>query len=116
MPQREQSRSELPLEIILAIVEHVFENVTIEDRYKVYGILSANRTIYGLVSERLYRTSVLHSSRMTNKFIDALSNSSRLASLTKNLWIASLGLETFSYQLGSSSNSVMRILALTPNL
>lgn len=116
MSQREQPGPKLPLEIILAIVEHVFSDVGIEDRYKVYGVLSANRTIYGLVSERLYRTSVLHSSRMTNKFIDALSTSTRLASLTKNLWIASLGFETFSYQLGSSSNSVMRILALTPNL
>ncbi|KAF8606027.1 hypothetical protein BDV93DRAFT_34769 [Ceratobasidium sp. AG-I] len=116
MPQREQSGPELPLEIILAIVEHAFANVGIEDRFKVYGILSANRTIYGLVSERLYRTSVLHSSRMTNKFIDALGSSTRLASLTKNLWIATLGFEPFSYQLGSSSNSVMRILTLTPNL
>lgn len=116
MPQWEQSGPGLPLEIILAIVENVLVNVSIEDRHKVYGLLSASRTVYGLVSERLYRTSVLHSSRMTNRFIDALSTSPRLASLTKNLWIASLGLETFSYQLGSSSNSVMRILVLTPNL
>jgi hypothetical protein len=106
----------LPLEIILAIVDYALSDYGIRSRAALIGLIAANRTIYALVSEQLYRTVVLHSSRMTYRFIDALSSSTRLSSLTVNLWVASFSFEAFSYQLGSSPNAIMRILALTPNL
>jgi hypothetical protein len=114
MAQQEQSG--FPTEILLVIVEYVVTDIKFGDRPKLRGFLSSNRTIYALLSKQLYRTAVLHSSRMTNKFVDALVSSPRLASLVGNLWIATPNFEAFSYQLGSASNSIARILALTPNL
>ncbi|KAG8745533.1 hypothetical protein FRC12_014517 [Ceratobasidium sp. 428] len=107
---------ELPLEILIIIVKYVLASARAKDRAALYGLLAANHTTYALVSEKLYRTTILHSSRMTNKFMDALSSSTRLASLTTDLWIANYHFEPFSYQLGSSSDAILRILALTPNL
>ncbi|KAG9073413.1 hypothetical protein FS749_015251 [Ceratobasidium sp. UAMH 11750] len=68
------------------------------------------------MSDQLYRTTILHTSRMTNKFVDALTSSNHLATLTTNIWVASRSFEAFPYQLGSVPDAIMRILALTPNL
>lgn len=110
------SQPGLPPEIISAIIECAVTGSGPDGRTSLSGALRANHTIYALLSERLYRTAILRSSRMTNKFADALQSSPRMASLLVNIWIATPSLYTFSMQLGSTSNTVARILSKTQNL
>ncbi|CAE6454920.1 unnamed protein product [Rhizoctonia solani] len=107
----------IPPEIILHIMMYVVADIKITERSKLNGILSTDRMIYSTLSEELYRTSVLCTPRMPGRFAEALALSPRLASLTENVWIGTLKFEIFgSSQIGTTSSSIARILALTPNL
>ncbi|KDN42768.1 hypothetical protein RSAG8_06522, partial [Rhizoctonia solani AG-8 WAC10335] len=107
----------IPPEIILDILMYVIADIKATERSKLHGFLYTNRIIYSLLSEKLYHTSVLHAPRMPGRFAEALALSSRLASLTKNVWIGTMNFEVFGgSQLGPTSSSVSRILALAPNL
>ncbi|CAE6440797.1 unnamed protein product [Rhizoctonia solani] len=107
----------IPPEIILDILMYVVADIKSTERQKLSGLLYTNRMIYSLLSEKLYCTSILHAPRMPGRFAEALALSPRLASLTRNVWIGTMKLEVFGgSQLGSTSSSISRILALAPNL
>ncbi|CAE6408823.1 unnamed protein product [Rhizoctonia solani] len=107
----------IPPEIILDILMYVVADIKSTERPKLNGLLCTNRMTYSLLSEKLYCTSILHTPRMPGRFAEALALSPRLASLTRNVWIGTMQLEVFgSSQLGSTSSSISRILALAPNL
>ncbi|KAJ1306838.1 hypothetical protein OPQ81_007823 [Rhizoctonia solani] len=107
----------IPPEIILDVIMYVIVDIQVAERSKISGLLATNRMIYSLLSEKLYRTTVLHRPRMPSRFAEALSLSPRLASLTENIWIGTMDFEIFgSSQLGPTFSTIARILALTPNL
>ncbi|GAB1518243.1 hypothetical protein RhiTH_001302 [Rhizoctonia solani] len=107
----------IPPEIILHIIAYVVADIKPTERSKFNGLISTNRMIYSLLSDELYRTIVLHSPRMPSRFAEALALSSRMSSLVESIWVGTMDFEVFgSSQLGPTSSSVARILALTPNL
>ncbi|KAH7335254.1 hypothetical protein B0J17DRAFT_719796 [Rhizoctonia solani] len=107
----------IPPEIILHVMMYVIADIKVTERSELNGFLSTDRMIYSMLSEKLYRTSVLCTPRMPSRFAEALASSPRLSSLTENVWIGTLKFEIFGgSQIGTTSSSIARILALTPNL
>ncbi|KAG8759729.1 hypothetical protein FRC11_001514 [Ceratobasidium sp. 423] len=81
----------LPLDIILAVIEHTSLPSAIGlSKYDPWytTLLLLNREIYAAVVARLYRTVALHTSTKVLRFLDTLGWSPRLGPLVQNLWIS----------------------------
>ncbi|KAH7343544.1 hypothetical protein B0J17DRAFT_642817 [Rhizoctonia solani] len=119
----------LPLDIILAIIEHAplpsAIGISKWDSWHT-TLLLLNREIYSAAVARLYHTVVLRTSTKVLRFLDTLGSSPHLSPLVKNLWInhePNLKNEKCNRDRGMSldaryslTTNVLAVIALTLNV
>ncbi|CAE6395014.1 unnamed protein product [Rhizoctonia solani] len=89
-PIHNTSPQPLPLDVILAIIEHVpFPPAIGLSKWNSEhtALLLLNREIYSAVIAQLYHTVVLRTSNKILGFLDTLGSSPHLGALVKNLWV-----------------------------
>ncbi|GAB1519857.1 hypothetical protein RhiTH_002928 [Rhizoctonia solani] len=123
------SSQALPLDVILAIIEHVPLPPAIgisKWNSEHTALLLLNREIYSAVIVQLYHTVVLRTSNKILRFLDTLSSSPHLGTLVQNLWVnheANLKNEKCSRDRGtkldarySVTTNVLAVITLTFNV
>lgn len=115
----------LPLDIILAIFEHIPLPLAIGFSKWNAGhtdILLIDRTIYSATIARVYHTVVIQTSKILREFLDTLGSSPHLGPLIHDLWINHedcIGEGSWAFELPrryTVTTNALATFALTPNL
>lgn len=118
--QNETSKSGLPLEIILSILECSISCETWWSRAtQLSRTLLISRAIYTSLLKFAYSTIVLKSVNAVHSFLDTLATSPNLAGLVLNLWVADPQLRRFDVLddlRGVMETKLPAIIAATSNL
>ncbi|KAF8606025.1 hypothetical protein BDV93DRAFT_34724 [Ceratobasidium sp. AG-I] len=113
-------KSDLPLEIILNILEHSISCETWHSRsIQLNRTLLISHTVYTTLLKLAYSTVILKSAVVVHLFLDTLTTSPHLASFVINLWVADSQLHPFEVLddlRGVIETKLPAIIAATSNL